>query len=295
MPTPLSKTRPTVSIVICFYNPGRFFQLALQSVFAQTFTDWELLLLDDGSTDGSLDLALGIGDERVRVFSDGARKRANFRLNEGTRLARGEYLFRMDADDVMHPDRLAVQLPVLKACSPETVLGTACYSIDSQSNVVGWRPVRKRRRTGFAARYSFVHPTVAASTEWFRRNPYSTDQIYKRGQDAELWCRTASFSDFRWIEQPLLFYREMGVFSLQNYLAGEDALLDLISHLEQRAIRRLWLRTKERVKMAAFRGLVALHCSDLIVRHRFRKLTSNARSDAEQLIRQITQMQLPVK
>src|ERR1035438_5090618 len=59
-----------ISIVIPFYNPGPFFVLALQSVFAQTYTDWELLLIDDGSTDDSLQIASRIDDPRVRVFVD---------------------------------------------------------------------------------------------------------------------------------------------------------------------------------------------------------------------------------
>jgi glycosyltransferase involved in cell wall biosynthesis len=286
---------PSVSIVIPFYNPGLLFFPALQSVFAQTFTDWELLLIDDGSKDGSLELASRIEDPRVKVFADGANRGLSYRLNQGTHLARGEYLFRMDADDMMHPERVTQQLAALRASSQNTVVGTASYSIDRNSRAVGWRPANAAQRTGFDARYSFVHPTVAASRAWFRSNPYSQEHIYRRAEDAELWCRTSSRTDFKWIDEPLLFYREMGVFSLNNYLAGEEAILELICRLEHRRAHRWILGARERVKIGVFRTLAALQCDDLIVRHRYRRLSTIAQDAAEQIIRAVIQTPLPMR
>jgi glycosyltransferase involved in cell wall biosynthesis len=288
-----SAGKRAVSIVIPFYNPGSFFLPALQSVFAQTFTDWELLLIDDGSKDGSLEIASRLEDERVKVFADGANRGLSYRLNQGAQLACGEYLFRMDADDIMHPERLGLQLAVLQASSRETVVGTACYSIDMNSKVVGWRPVNSSQNTGFAARHSFIHPTVAATTSWFRKNPYSEEYIYRRAEDSELWCRTATSAEFKWIERPLFFYREIGVFSLGNYLAGEEALLELIRRLEHGLPRRWILGAKELVKIGLFRGLAALHCNDLIVRHRYRKLLPNGLEEAERAISLVMQTALP--
>jgi glycosyltransferase involved in cell wall biosynthesis len=282
-------------MVIPFYNPGVFFLPALQSVFAQTFTDWELLLLDDGGTDGSVEVASRLQDRRVKVFADGANRGLSYRLNQGAQLASGEYLFRMDADDIMHPERLSQQLALLHASSQQTVVGTACYSIDRNSQVVGWRPVSVIQRSGFAARYSFVHPTVAAATAWFRSNRYSMEYIYRRAEDAELWCRTASHTEFKWIDQPLLFYREIGVFSIINYLAGEEALLDLIRRLEHRRAHRWWLGAKERAKIGLFRGLSALRCNDLIVRHRYRRLSPDRLVEAERTMSKVMQTTLPIR
>jgi glycosyltransferase involved in cell wall biosynthesis len=286
--------RPALSIAIPFYNPGSFFLPALQSVFAQTFADWELLLIDDGGADGSLEISSRIRDERVRVIVDGDNRGLSYRLNQAAELARGEYLFRMDADDIMHPDRLASQLAVLRSSSPETVVGTACYSIDQDTKIVGWRPAPAIQNTGFAARYSFVHPTVAAPTEWFRSNPYSLEYLFRRAEDAELWCRTSSHTEFKWIPQPLLFYREVGVFSLENYLAGEEAVLALIRIMEHGRARRWWLGAKEHTKVGLFRGLAAFHCNDLIVRHRYRKVPHDDLEQAELAVRQVAQMKLPI-
>src|SRR6516225_8834217 len=103
-------TRPDVTVGISFKNPGPYFPLALQSVFAQSFTNWELLLMDDGSTDGSVEFARSLRDPRVRVCTDGYCKNLNVRLNELVSLAGGRYFVRMDADDAMHPDRLKRQV-----------------------------------------------------------------------------------------------------------------------------------------------------------------------------------------
>lgn len=287
--------KPAVSIAIPFHNPGPFFIPALQSVFAQTFADWELLLLDDGSTDGSAEVVSRLEDHRVKVFLDGVNRGLSYRLNQSAQLASGEYLFRMDADDIMHPERLSQQLALLQSSSKQAVVGTACYSIDQYSQVVGWRPVHAIQYTGFAARHSFVHPTVAAATAWFRSNEYSQDYIYRRAEDAELWCRAASHTEFNWISRPLLFYRESGVFSISNYLAGQEAVLDLIRRMVHRPAHRWLLSAKERSKMAIFRGLSVLHCSNLSVRHRYRRLPPDGQEESQRIISQIIQTPLPLR
>ena len=99
-----------VTIAIPFYNPGPAFEDAIKSVFAQTYTNWELLLVNDGSTDDSLEKALAIKDSRVQVINDGKNLGLGARLNQIAQLASGEYLARMDADDIMHPERIENKL-----------------------------------------------------------------------------------------------------------------------------------------------------------------------------------------
>jgi glycosyltransferase involved in cell wall biosynthesis len=221
-------SKPAVTVGISFRNPGPYFTLALQSVFAQSFTNWELVLMDDGSTDGSLELSQSLRDSRVRVCSDGHCKGLSVRLNQLVELAAGRYFVRMDADDAMHPDRLLRQVEVLESSSPSTVVGSAAYSIDKNSNVIGLRPAPGRQRPGFSARHSFHHPTVSAAVSWFRQNPYSERSVYSRAEDAELWCRTTDRASFMSIPDPLLFYREMGTAGFSNYLGSEFGILHLL-------------------------------------------------------------------
>jgi len=92
----------------------------------------------------------------------------------------------------------------------------------------------------------------------------------------------------------LLFYREVGVFSLKNYMAGQEAILDLIRNMESSRARRCWLVVKERAKMELFRCLSILHRDDLIVRHRYRKLTPDNLGRAELAVRQVLQTEFPL-
>lgn len=199
---------PKVSIAIPFYNSRATLLDAIRSVFAQTFQDWELILLDDGSTDGSSQLVSSIRDPRVRIVSDGVNKGLPARLNEAAALARGDLLFRMDADDVMHPQRVAKQVEVLERDPSIQLACSTAVSIDAQSRVLGIRQPEALARTrqdvlraGFA-----LHPTVAGRRSWFVENPYSLD--YDRAEDLELWVRTAPYDATHFEPTPLLFYRE---------------------------------------------------------------------------------------
>ena len=86
---------------------------AIRSIFYQTHKNWELILVDDGSTDRSLNLAMSIIDERIRVVSDGENKGLSYRLNQIVSLARYSLVARMDADDLMAPNKFQKQIKIL--------------------------------------------------------------------------------------------------------------------------------------------------------------------------------------
>ncbi len=99
----LAKDPPLVTVGLPVYNPGSFLSWAIRSVFAQTYSSWELVVVDDGSTDGSLERLRKIEDPRVRVLTDGKRRGLPYRLNQVLEEASGDFIARMDADDLMDP------------------------------------------------------------------------------------------------------------------------------------------------------------------------------------------------
>jgi len=105
-----------ISIGISIYNAEKYLVDAINSVLEQTYENWELVLVDDGSTDNSLKIAqeFAIKDNRIRVISDGLNKKLPARLNQIINEAKYDYIARMDADDVMHPQRLEKQLQFLE-------------------------------------------------------------------------------------------------------------------------------------------------------------------------------------
>ncbi|MCE5200358.1 MAG: glycosyltransferase family 2 protein [Armatimonadota bacterium] len=197
-----------VSVGITIYNSERTIAQTIKSVFAQTFQDWELILAEDGSTDDSLAICRSIKDPRVRVLSDGENHGTEYRLNQINRLARGEYIARLDSDDLMHPERLARQVEYLDAHPDVDLVGCALYLIDADNNITGLRHTEPMDPSlGAVVKYGLIQqPSATARADWFRNNPY--DLRYIAAEDHELWCRTCTTSKFAKLQQPLLYYRE---------------------------------------------------------------------------------------
>lgn len=134
-----------VSVGIPIYNASLYLDDAIKSIMAQTYKKWELILINDGSLDSSLDIAKYYEslDSRIRVISDGENKKLPFRLNQLIYESKGEYIARMDADDVMHPQRLEKQLSFLEENRNYDLVSSGLISIDSQNKVKGFRCVNQ--------------------------------------------------------------------------------------------------------------------------------------------------------
>ncbi|TCB80443.1 glycosyltransferase family 2 protein [Acinetobacter sp. ANC 4173] len=216
-----SENAPIISVGIPFYNAEKYLAFAIQSVLCQSYTNWELILVDDGSTDNSLKIAkeFACEDQRIRVFCDGENKKLPYRLNQLIKESKGKFIARMDADDIMHPSRLEMQLKYLLENNAFDLVSTGLVSIDDQNIVCGFRCVNSlTTEISKPFKFHIVHPTVMARKEWYLRNLYSLD--YPRAEDFELWCRTYDQKDLKIAILPdlLLFYREFGNISIDNIL-----------------------------------------------------------------------------
>jgi glycosyltransferase involved in cell wall biosynthesis len=216
---------PEVTIAIPFYNAEDYFEMAILSVLSQTFEDFTLLLIDDGSTDSSLKIAQKyLSDKRVKIVSDGKNINLGNRLNSIPSMTETKFLARMDADDIMHPQRIEKQLNILNSNPDIDVLGTNAYSIDENNDVVGQRMVVSDG--SLVSVTTFTHPTIIAKTEWFSKNPY--DVLALRVEDSELWMRTNDKYVFKVTSEPLLFYREIGDKYYKKYLKGLPGVLYML-------------------------------------------------------------------
>lgn len=202
-----------ISIGIPFYNAEKYLAFAIQSVVNQSYKNWELILIDDGSTDKSLEIAkiFENSDPRIRVISDGLNKRLPARLNQLINESKYEYIARMDADDIMHPERLERQVNYIDLNPELDLVATGIVSIDTENNIHSYRCVNSivtnvDINTGFP----IAHPTVLARKSWYKRHYYTED--YPRSEDYDLWCRASASNDLKIAILPdkLLFYRELG-------------------------------------------------------------------------------------
>ncbi|MBL4940747.1 MAG: glycosyltransferase family 2 protein [Colwellia sp.] len=203
-----------VTIGIPFYNPGILFKDSVLSILNQTYTDFELILLDDGSTDDSLSIALSFNDKRIKVISDGSNKGLPCRLNQLINLSQGEYIARMDADDLALPERIEQQVKLLDKTLDVDIIATGICSITDNHQVIGYRqPITNKRNTlsitdAIFGRADIAHATILVRKCWYKRNNYNENA--KLMEDYQLWIDAAIKKDLNvaYIKTPLYFYRE---------------------------------------------------------------------------------------
>jgi glycosyltransferase involved in cell wall biosynthesis len=229
-----------LTIGIPFYNNELTLADAVKSVLSQTFTNWQLILADDGSKDGSLAVAKRFEqlDSRIKVISDGMNKGISYRLNLIASLATGDYIARMDADDMMMPDRLEKQMKVLLANPAIDIIDTAAYVINEKGEPVGMRGTDDLSNWNMKmvlTKGLFFHPAVVAKTSWFRENKYKEN--YLRTEDFELWCRTFGKTNFTRIQEPLFIYRE-GKVNVKNYTRSARVFREVLRIYDKSVLSR---------------------------------------------------------
>lgn len=200
---------PVVTVAMSVLNGGDYLQLAVQSIVEQTFQDWELLILDDGSTDSAIDTLLCLKDPRIIVIQDGQNKGLSARLNQAIGMARGRYFARMDSDDVSHPSRLAEQVTFLERHPRVDLAATKCVLINEQGYPVGALPFAFHHKMICARpwlRFPMPHPSWMGRISWFRRHHYQDPAPY-RCEDNELLLRAHKNSTYDAVDAVLLAYR----------------------------------------------------------------------------------------
>jgi len=194
------------------FNGERYLAEAIDSVLAQTFNDFELLILDDGSTDGSRAIAKACPDPRIRLVCNDGNRGLIYSLNRGIALATGEYIARMDADDICLPERLEKQVALLDADPELAAVGTPVIFIDCAGNKCGvwdddrltpdWPEIRRR----LPRANCLAHPGMTVRRSIMIDYGYDPDQ--KGAEDYDLWLRMAA-DNLRITKttEPLLLYR----------------------------------------------------------------------------------------
>ena len=216
----LAPAIPIVSVIMSMRDMAATVEAAVRSIICQTLTGWELILIDDGSRDDSAVRAAAFGDPRIRIIRHERSKGLACRINEAVRFARGEFIARMDADDVSYPERLAVQVNLLRSDPTIDLLGSNILLFRRQGEVFGFIPVPTTHEQIVAHPYFgfvFPHVTWCGRAAWFRKNPY--DERLWRAEDGDLLLRTAATSRFAATDRILVGVRRERI-SLSKRLRG---------------------------------------------------------------------------
>jgi hypothetical protein len=200
---------PLATVAMPVFNAGRFLRPAVLSIIRQTLTDWELLIIDDGSTDGAVDSIADIDEPRIIIVRDGENKGLAARLNEAADRARGKYFARMDQDDVSYPERLQRQVAMLESDPAIDLCAVCCVTINTNDELTGTLP-RALRHEEICAKpwlgFYLPHPTWMGRIEWFRCHRYASPGPYFC-EDQELILRTFRVSRFATLPETLFAYR----------------------------------------------------------------------------------------
>jgi glycosyltransferase involved in cell wall biosynthesis len=200
---------PEISVVMPARNAEKTLHHAVASILCQSYDDWELLIMDDGSTDRTFAIAEQFGDRRIRAFSDGVSRGLSAQVNRAISTARGQYLARQDADDVSYPDRLQKQWDFLETHSDVDLLGGAALIFRYEGQARGVRRYPASHEQICARPWlqmAVTHATWMGRVGWFSRNPYRVD--VPRAQDWELLRRTFRESHFANLPDVLVGVRE---------------------------------------------------------------------------------------
>lgn len=199
-----------ISVVMPVYNAESHVEQALDSIVSQSFTDFECVIVDDGSTDRTLEVIRTFNDNRIIVIE----KEHDYinSLNLGVDMSRGKYIARMDADDIMHPDRLKIQHTIMETEPCITVCGTWMTlfgkkvsperTIGKISGLVE-NPLLQFLRGNFIS-----HPTTMIRRDFLKKHQLHYEKNYVFAEDLKLWTDIARLGGTFYIEsQSLLSYR----------------------------------------------------------------------------------------
>ncbi|MBF0182444.1 MAG: glycosyltransferase [Magnetococcales bacterium] len=197
-----------VTVLTAVYNGAEYLDAAIGSILAQRFTDFEFLLIDDGSTDATPDLlaAWARRDSRIVVVRNQDNLGLTRSLNLGIAMARGEWIARQDADDISMPERLAKQMAFLTVHPEVGLLGTGMVVLDARGHAAPVPRLAPEEHTeicwALLTDNPFFHTAVIFRRELAVRHPY--DETWRYGQDLDLWGRLLTVTRGANLAEPLV-------------------------------------------------------------------------------------------
>lgn len=210
---------PRVTVLLPVYNSARTLPSSLDSVLRQSFGDFELLAIDDGSKDESPAILHACSDPRLRVLRNETNLGLMRSLNRGLREARGALIARQDADDLSQPDRLALEIEFLDRHPDVALVGSSCWRMDNSGRVLGANDLPTTHlglRWASIVDNPFIHTAVVFRRDVVLDELGGYDEAWAICEDYELWNRVAATHHVANLPQRLVFYRENPTSMMQS-------------------------------------------------------------------------------
>jgi len=228
-----------ITVLMGVYNGQGYISQSMESILLQTYKDFEFIIINDGSTDDTLKIISSYEDSRIRIINQNNAGLTRS-LNQGISLAKGEYIARIDADDISMPERLSTQVQFLKSNPDVALVGANAILIDEDGKKTGKTDFPSKNNELINKMIELISP-FPHSTACFRRETALSlggyNERFTRGQDFDLWLRMSQKYRIACINEPLIMLRKSfesisfkGDESL-SYKMGIIALIDYFRRL----------------------------------------------------------------
>ena len=197
-----------VSVIMSVYNSAAYLKQAIESILNQSFDDFEFIIIDDASTDETLSIIQSFSDRRIKLIKNSENKGLTCNLIEAISIAKGEYIARMDSDDVSLPSRFLKQVDFLTNHPEVDICGTWAFTIDEhgkKKNKVKLPTIDRDIKTTLTYMNCIIHPSVMVRKRIFDLHKYNLE--FRSCQDYKLWSDCISDCVFYNMKDPLLLYR----------------------------------------------------------------------------------------
>lgn len=235
---------PFISVILPVYNCEKFVSDAVQSVLNQTFSDFELLIIDDCSTDATVSIIQSFSDERINLIIKEKNSGYTDSLNYAISIAKGNYIARMDGDDVCLPTRFQKQIEAMESNEDVILCGTAIQIIDSDK-ILKHPTNHDDIKVKLCFSNAFFHPSVMFRKEVFAQFQY--DKKFEPAEDYDLWTRLVFKGKVMNIDEVLLKYR-VHQNQISNY--KNEVQMNAMAIAQLRMFQKLF--EKETIEMALY-------------------------------------------
>lgn len=201
-------SKPILSVILPVYNCEAYIEECVESVLNQSFTDFELLVFNDGSTDNTLNKIMSFTDSRIIIHNKANNVGYVTHLNEGISLAKGEFIVRMDADDICVLNRFEILYNFMVKHPKIGVCGSFVEVFGNSRNYLWKLPTENNSiKAMLPFRIPFIHPSVIIRKSLLN-NSIFYDNNFLPAEDYELWCRLSNLTEFANIPIALIKYRQ---------------------------------------------------------------------------------------
>lgn len=201
----MNKTTPLISVILPVYNVADYIGEAMDSILRQTIQDFEILVIDDCSTDNTLAIIQAFEDNRIKIIEKLNNKGLVDSLNTGIENAKGKYIARMDGDDISHVKRFEKQMKVLEENNNIKACGCWLKEFGSRNNIIRHKEYHQEIVANLLLKCSMSLGAVMFKAEWLK--PFKFREEMKHVEDYDFWARTAWLGNFYNIQETLYYYR----------------------------------------------------------------------------------------